>query len=119
MQPQASQRPIRRAHGRAATQETRPDQRKLLRALQAVRDGDFSVRLPSDHTGLAGKIADTFNEIVTSNQQLARDLERAGQIVGKDGQTRHRMSSDRRTGAWGGLESSANPRIDDLLCPTS
>jgi len=119
MQHQASQRPIRAPNGRAAAQETRLDQRKLLRALQAVRDGDFSVRLPSDHTGLAGKIADTFNEIVTSNQQLARELERAGQIVGKDGQTRHRMSSERRSGAWGAMESSVNTLIDDLLWPTT
>src|ERR1700688_3240772 len=57
------------------------DVRKLLRALQAVRDGDSSVRLASDQTGLAGKVADTFNEIVVSNQRLARGLGRAGQIV--------------------------------------
>ena len=119
MQPQASQRPIRSSNGRAAAADTKLDQRKLLRALQAVRDGDFSVRLPSDHTGLAGKIADTFNEIVTSNQRLAGELERAGQIVGKDGQTRHRMSSDRRSGAWGAMESSVNTLIDDLLWPTT
>ena len=50
-----------------------------MRALQAVRDGDFSVRLASDQTGLAGKVADTFNEIVSSNERLARELERAGQ----------------------------------------
>ena len=72
------------------------DLRKLLRALQSVREGDFSVRLASDQTGLAGKVADTFNEIVSSNQRLALELERAGQIVGKDGKTRHRVSSDRR-----------------------
>jgi HAMP domain-containing protein/CheY-like chemotaxis protein/signal transduction histidine kinase len=119
MQPQESQRTVRSSNGRAATQGTRLDQRKLLRALQAVRDGDFSVRLPSDHTGLAGKIADTFNEIVTSNQRLAQELARAGQIVGKDGQTRHRMSSDRRSGAWGAMESSVNTLIDDLLWPTT
>src|SRR5881409_3065196 len=76
------------------------DLRSLLRALQSVRDGDFSVRLASDQTGLAGKVADTFNEIVSSNQRLARELERAGQIVGKDGKTRHRVSSDSRSGAW-------------------
>src|SRR3979411_831994 len=95
------------------------DLRKLLRALQSVRDGDFSVRLASDQTGLAGKVADTFNEIVSSNQRLARELERAGQIVGKDGKTRHRMSTDRRSGAWGGMESSVNTLIDDLLWPTT
>jgi len=95
------------------------DLRKLLRALQSVRDGDFSVRLASDQTGLAGKVADTFNEIVGSNQRLARELERAGQIVGKDGKTRHRMSSDRRSGAWGAMETSVNTLIDDLLWPTT
>src|SRR6201996_5317924 len=95
------------------------DVRKLLRALQAVRDGDFSVRLSGDQTGLAGKVADTFNEIVNSNQRLARELERAGQIVGKDGKTRHRVSIDRRSGAWGAMEGSVNTLIDDLLWPTS
>ncbi|MBV8973997.1 MAG: HAMP domain-containing protein, partial [Sinobacteraceae bacterium] len=116
---EGQQRPARTANGRERREATHLDQRKLLRALQAVRDGDFSVRLPSDHTGLAGKIADTFNEIITSNQSLARELERAGQIVGKDGQTRHRMSSDRRSGAWGAMESSVNTLIDDLLWPTT
>ncbi len=95
------------------------DLRKLLRALQAVRDGDFSVRLPSDQTGLAGKVADTFNEIVTSNQRVARELDRAGQAVGKEGKTRHRVSIDRRPGAWGAMEASVNTLIDDLLWPTA
>src|ERR1700733_6326252 len=95
------------------------DLRSLLRALQSVRDGDFSVRLASDQTGLAGKVADTFNEIVSSNERLARELERAGQIVGKDGKTPHRMSTDRRSGAWGAMESSVNTLIDDLLWPTA
>src|ERR1700760_706385 len=95
------------------------DLRSLLRALQSVRDGDFSVRLASDQTGLVGKVADTFNEIVISNQRIARELERAGQIVGKDGKTRHRVSIDRRSGAWGAMEASVNTLIDDLLWPTT
>src|SRR5580658_241840 len=53
------------------------DVRELLRALQAVRDGDFTVRLPKDMTGLAGKVADTFNQIVVSNEQMAVELARA------------------------------------------
>ncbi|MDB6091361.1 MAG: putative Sensor histidine kinase with a domain and multiple and Response regulator [Gammaproteobacteria bacterium] len=85
-----------KSNGGDPVDESGLDVRKLLRALQAVRDGDFSVRLASDQTGLAGKVADTFNEIVISNQRLARELERAGQIVGKDGKTRHRVSNDRR-----------------------
>jgi len=40
----------------------------LLHALQSMRLGDFSVRLPGDRTGVSGKIADTFNEIVAANE---------------------------------------------------
>jgi hypothetical protein len=53
-------------------------------------DGDFSVHLPGAWTGLAGKIADTFRDIVAANQQMARQLKRAGQVVGKEGRTRER-----------------------------
>ena len=60
---------------------------ELLHALQAVRDGNFSVRLPGDRTGIEGKIADTFNEIVTSNERMAAELRHVGNAVGKiDGQ---------------------------------
>src|SRR5262245_37129569 len=114
---QALPRKSKTANGKAA--EADLDLRKLLRALQAVRDGDFSARLPSDQTGLAGKIADTFNEIVATNQRLAREMERAGQVVGKDGKTRHRLTIDRRSGSWGAMESSVNMLIDDLLWPTA
>ncbi|HLK71543.1 MAG TPA: HAMP domain-containing protein, partial [Steroidobacteraceae bacterium] len=93
--------------------------RELLRALQAVRDGDFSVRLPSDQTGLAGKVADTFNDIVVSNQRMADELERAGKIVGREGRTRHRLALERRGGCWGAMEGSVNRLIDDLLWPTT
>ena len=119
MQVQERQRRTAKSNGQEAGDEASIDLRKLLRALQAVRDGDFSVRLPSDRTGLAGKIADTFNDIVNSNERLARELDRAGQIVGKDGRTRHRVSIDRRTGAWGGMEASVNTLMDDLLWPTT
>src|ERR1700738_157458 len=119
METQVRARRNAKSNGKEVAEIPGLDLRKLLRALQAVRDGDFSVRLASDQTGLAGKVADTFNEIVSSNQRLARELERAGQIVGKDGKTRHRMSTARRSGAWGAMESSVNTLIDDLLWPTT
>jgi len=82
MQIQERKRPRGAANGNGAADNSQVDLRKLLRALQAVRDGDFSVRMAGDQVGLAGKVADTFNEIVDSNQKLALELEHAGQIVG-------------------------------------
>src|SRR5262245_66256871 len=73
---------------------------ELLGALQAVRDGDFSVRLPGDWTGLEGKIADTFNEIVAANVRMADELERFGNVVGKRGKTRQSANSGSVGVAW-------------------
>jgi len=91
----------------------------FLRALQAMRVGDFSVRMAGDQVGLAGKIADTFNEIVAANQRMAQQLERVGQVVGKEGKTRQRVNFGLPSGAWSEMEGSVNSLIDDLLWPTT
>ena len=113
-----SQSVIGAAFGGPRAAEPDVDSAELLRALMAVRNGDFSVRLASDRSGIAGKIADTFNEIVSAKQSLAMELERVGDVVGKRGQTRHRVQCERRSGAWGAMETSVNGLIDDLLQPT-
>src|ERR1700731_349140 len=87
----------------------------VLAALRTMRDGDFSVRLPGSWTGLAGKIADTFNDIVGANQQMAQELNRVGQVVGKEGKTRERTRFHESKGAWGEMEVSINTLIEDLL----
>jgi HAMP domain-containing protein/signal transduction histidine kinase/DNA-binding response OmpR family regulator len=84
-----------------------------------MRDGDFSVRLPGSWTGLDGKIADTFNEIVAANQQMAQELTRVGQVVGKEGRTRERTRFNASRGAWGEMEVSVNTLVEDLLRPTT
>ncbi|WP_418219798.1 HAMP domain-containing protein [Bradyrhizobium icense] len=90
----------------------------LLHALQAMRAGDFSVRMTGDHLGIEGKIADTFNEIVASNQRMAQQLEHVGQVVGREGKTRQRVKFDLSSGSWADMEGSVNTLIDDLLWPT-
>jgi HAMP domain-containing protein/CheY-like chemotaxis protein/signal transduction histidine kinase len=90
----------------------------LLHALQAMRVGDFSVRLAGDQDGLPGKIADAFNEIAAANQRIAQQLERVGQEVGREGKTRQRVKLGLSNGAWGEMEDSINTLIDDLLWPT-
>jgi HAMP domain-containing protein/CheY-like chemotaxis protein/signal transduction histidine kinase len=95
------------------------DLAELLQAMQAMRVGDFSVRMAGDRVGIIGKIADTFNEIVAANQRMARQLERVGQVVGRDGRTKQRVRFGLDDGAWGEMESSVNSLIDDLLWPTT
>jgi HAMP domain-containing protein/CheY-like chemotaxis protein/signal transduction histidine kinase len=92
---------------------------ELLNAMQAMQVGDFSVRMAGDRVGIIGKIADTFNVIVAANQRMAAQLDRVGQVVGRDGQTRQRVRFGLDDGAWGEMESSVNALIDDLLWPTT
>ncbi|MEY9669583.1 HAMP domain-containing protein/signal transduction histidine kinase/CheY-like chemotaxis protein [Bradyrhizobium diazoefficiens] len=96
-----------------------PDSRpELLLALQAMRSGDFSVRMSGDYLGIDGKIADTFNEIIAANQRMAQQLELVGQVVGREGKTRQRVKFGLASGSWADMEGSVNTLIDDLLWPT-
>ena len=91
----------------------RPRLHELLNALQSMRVGDFSVRMPGSETGILGKIADTFNEIVAANERMAQQLERVGQVVGREGKTRQRVQVrpvERRLGRDGNLGQHADRR---------
>src|SRR3954447_3382304 len=65
----------RKANGSAPAAEQIGLQ-ELLSALQGMKAGDFSVRMRSDQVGIAGKIADAFNDIVASNERMAAQLEK-------------------------------------------
>src|SRR3954452_18388115 len=106
-------------HATAVAEISQADLSVILAGLQTMRDGDFSVRLPGSWTGLAGKVADTFNEIVAANQQMAEELKRVGQVVGKEGRTRERTKFHESRGAWGEMEVSVNTLVEDLLRPNT
>src|SRR5262245_47409049 len=76
-----------------------PTLNALLDALQAMRSGDFTVRLPGNQTGLQGKVADAFNDIVAANQRMSQQLERVGEVVGREGKTRTRVRFGLSNGA--------------------
>jgi hypothetical protein len=66
---------------------------EMLQTLQAVKAGDFSVRMRGDWDGLSGKIADTFNDIIATNQRMANQLHLVGEVVGKEGLTNHGVAA--------------------------
>jgi HAMP domain-containing protein/signal transduction histidine kinase/DNA-binding response OmpR family regulator len=90
----------------------------LLNAMNALKRGDFSVRLPSDWTGVAGKVADAFNDVIELNEHMARELERLGRVVGKEGKLTQRASLGDVRGSWAASIESVNDLIDDLTRPT-
>src|SRR6185312_2073696 len=64
----------------------------LLHALTALRKGQANVRLPLEWTGVAGKVADAFNEVVEMNEMMAAELGRLSKAVGKEGKLSQRLS---------------------------
>ncbi len=118
-QESAVRKPKTNGHNSAVAEYASSELVLILERMQAMRDGDFSVRLPGSWTGINGKMADTFNEIAMANQRIAKELRRVGQVVGKKGRTRERARFDESRGAWGEIEDSVNTLVEDLLRPTT
>src|SRR3989475_12292729 len=98
---------------------TELDAKQLLAALAAFKRGDFSARLPDEWTGVAGKIADTFNDVVATNQRMTQELARIGRVVGKEGGIAQRASLGDVSDSWAEAIRSVNNLIGDLVHPTS
>ena len=117
----ASTEPHHAGNGSAAVvaHDDPVDLTSILAALQTMRDGDFSARLPGSWAGIPGKIADAFNEIASANQQMSDELKRIVKVVGKEGRTRERARFSQSRGSWGEAETSLNTLVEDTLRPTA
>src|SRR5260370_2281289 len=95
------------------------DKVELLKALLAFRSGDFSIRLATNLSGLDGKIADAFNDVLEINQKMARELDRINHVVGAEGRLSQRASVGDVTGSWKESVENVNNLITNLVHPTS
>jgi HAMP domain-containing protein/signal transduction histidine kinase/DNA-binding response OmpR family regulator len=95
------------------------DTSTLLKTLIAFKDGDFSARLPVDQTGVAGKIADTLNEIFKLNERMASEFARISSAVGKEGKINQRAGLGSASGRWAECLESVNGLIGDLVQPST
>src|SRR5579885_3272968 len=93
------------------------DGRDVLRVLTAFRRGDFSVRMAPDEIGMAGKIADTLNDIIDLNDRMANEFERLNRVVGKDGKITQRANIGITPGSWAACVDSVNALVTDLVQP--
>jgi HAMP domain-containing protein/CheY-like chemotaxis protein len=95
------------------------DTKLLLKTLMAFKKGDFSVRLPAEWTGEAGKIADALNDCIELNERTAKELERVSRVVGREGKITQRVSVPAAAGSWVSVVDSVNELMDDMARPTS
>ena len=95
------------------------DQRQLLGALRAVRQGDFSIRLPRSLTGIAGEIAEAFNDVVELQERTSKEFQRISVVVGRDGRIGQRATIGGASGGWSDRIDALNSLIVDLTHPTA
>jgi len=91
----------------------------LLKVLLQVKNGKFSVRLPTDRVGIHGKICDALNEIIDMNERMMFEFDKVGKSIGKRGKLTDRVELDGARGSWGSCIDSVNMLISDLVHPTT
>ena len=107
-----------RTHHNGAPLEGDSFKRQLLRTLVAIRDGNSPELLPSDLTGLDGKLADTLNEVATRMQRFDEHLYRLRNEVGRKGRIDERMPLGDSVGGWAERTEAINSLVDHLSQPT-
>ena len=95
------------------------DPRQLLRILSAVKNGDFTVRVPLKGIGTSRKVAEALNDIIDLNERTALEFARLAAAVGKDGRTGERASVRGAKGSWEAKIESVNALVADLAQPTT
>ncbi|MEQ8385224.1 MAG: methyl-accepting chemotaxis protein [Coleofasciculus sp. A1-SPW-01] len=89
---------------------------ELKKALAAVRDGDFSVRLSAENG--FGELATIFNQMVTVNQTFTTELVDMGKTVAQEGKVSKQYSRPELQGSWRTNVDAVNEIINSLVSPT-
>src|SRR5262245_60181096 len=92
--------------------------KRLLNVLEALDEGDFSARLPSDWAGLDGKVAESLNRISARMERFNTNLVRLRRQVGEEGKISERMSFGDAVGSWAERVEAINSLVDELSQPT-
>ena len=103
----------------AGTDSPEARSRQVLAALLSFRDGDFSIRLPTNWPDTDGLIATAFNQTIERKQDISREFTRLRRVVGEDGRLRQRMAMPGASGEWAKVVENVNTLIDDLVRPTT
>ena len=93
--------------------------RRLLEALEAAGDGDFSRRLPARRKGLLGELEVAFNRLAERSHGQTTELARVARQIGREGRMTERARADGAKGDYLERMQIVNGLIDDLVRPTT
>ena len=105
-------------HGNGDMIASEDFKKQLLSVLTLMKEGDFSARLPSDLTGLDGKVADALNSVITNTERFGAGLTRLCNEVGRKGKVGERLPLGDAVGGWAERIEVINSLMEDLSQPT-
>src|SRR5690348_12245823 len=91
-----------------------PGLEQLLASLTAVRDGDFSMRLPKTGDPLLDQIAVVFNGMVDQLDRFTTEVTRVARQVGSEGKLGGQAEVRDVSGTWKSLTDSVNAMASNL-----
>ncbi|MEV6396238.1 HAMP domain-containing protein [Streptomyces sp. NPDC051907] len=100
--------------GRPPAELSEEGLRNLLAGLTAVRDGDFSHRLPEDASELLGEIVVVYNGMVDQLSLVTSQVTRVAREVGGEGRLGGHARVPRVSGVWLELTTGVNTMADNL-----
>src|SRR5688572_18195322 len=86
----------------------------LLNALTAIKDGDFSMRLPKDWSGLNGAMANNINQIFDQLSSFSSEITRVAKEVGTEGKLGGQAEVKGVSGTWKDLTDNVNRMANNL-----
>jgi len=92
----------------ASSLATSLDEEQLLTVLTALKDGDFTRRMPTHGTGTAGKIAETLNALLEQLQGFEAETSRIAREVGTEGRFGGQAEVPGLSGSWKEMVDNIN-----------
>ncbi len=90
----------------------------LLQAIQAIVNGDFSIRLDFSRDKVMTEIAEAYNDVANLNRRVTDEFIRISEVVGREGNMTERASVANLAGGWQIQIESLNSLIVNLAQPT-
>ena len=105
--------------GNGDTTLTGPELKRLVEALRAAKNGDFSARLSAATDSGLGEVAVAFNELAERQESFAFELQRVNRVIEREGRMTERASLPGAAGSWAQATEAVNGMIDNLARPTT
>src|SRR5437868_11186179 len=104
-------------NGAKRSVEATTEQRRLLDALHAFNEGDFSVRLPIRGSSIEAEIARAFNECLDTKTRMLSEVKRVSRVITRDGRLSLRANLEGATGGWQEHIDAYNTLIASVAAP--